>query len=217
MAAATKEHRREGYMLGLRKHDGVLKMTAGIESIRNSAHDVSPMRVRVLSKESLHSFEGKEAAGTATEDNANMGIEPTMQRKTTDNVETRLEFRHDTGTANEFFHLDDGTNMLDRTLKELTDMKGIVDEVYGTGCFYNVAKSKIIGLFDEREDITVIGGEKKLFAGAVDKVKSNMVDDDTVPLKPIANPRVEGGNIVVVVDDEDYHKGVDELKFSLIG
>lgn len=40
--------------------------------------------------------------------------------------------------------------------------------------------------------------------------------DQSVPLKPISNPRMEGGNIVVVFNNEVYYRGVNELKFSIV-
>lgn len=59
--------------------------------------------------------------------------------------------------------------------------------------------------------------EKKLVADIVGKPRIQEEDDKCVPLKPIQNPRVEGGNIVVIVDGEDYNRGVEELQFSIIG
>lgn len=38
-----------------------------------------------------------------------------------------------------------------------------------------------------------------------------------VPLKNLATPRMEGGNIIVEVDEEDYKCMVEELRFSMIG
>lgn len=42
-----------------------------------------------------------------------------------------------------------------------------------------------------------------------DVVAQPQVENDNVnalPLKPIPTPRIEGGNVVVVVDDEEYKK-----------
>lgn len=36
-------------------------------------------------------------------------------------------------------------------------------------------------------------------------------------LKPLPIPRVEGGNVVVEIDEDDNHKGVNELMFSVVG
>lgn len=44
------------------------------------------------------------------------------------------------------------------------------------------------------------------------KVEENL----TIPLKPTSKPRQEGGNIVIIVDDDDYCSGVDALKFSIV-
>lgn len=37
------------------------------------------------------------------------------------------------------------------------------------------------------------------------------------PMKPLAVPRYEGSNLVIDLDEEDYLKGVEELKFSMVG
>lgn len=42
-------------------------------------------------------------------------------------------------------------------------------------------------------------------------------DDISFPLKPLPNPRLVGGNIVVEVDKEDYQRGIEKLKYSVIG
>lgn len=44
-----------------------------------------------------------------------------------------------------------------------------------------------------------------------------MEDDNVLPLKPIPNPKMEGGNIVVEANGANYRKGVEELKFTVIG
>lgn len=38
-----------------------------------------------------------------------------------------------------------------------------------------------------------------------------------IPLKPIPSLKVVGGNIVVELDDEDYKRGIDHLRFSVLG
>lgn len=43
------------------------------------------------------------------------------------------------------------------------------------------------------------------------------MEETVVPLKPLCNPRLVGGNIVVGADDDDYRRGIDELKFIVIG
>lgn len=37
------------------------------------------------------------------------------------------------------------------------------------------------------------------------------------PLKPLLIPRVEGGNIVVELDLEEYLQGIEELQYSVVG
>lgn len=36
-------------------------------------------------------------------------------------------------------------------------------------------------------------------------------------LKPFSIPRVEGGNVIVDLDDDDYSPGIEELQFSVVG
>lgn len=36
-------------------------------------------------------------------------------------------------------------------------------------------------------------------------------------LRPLSPPRLVGGNVVVEVDDEQYQKWVEDLKFSVVG
>lgn len=38
-----------------------------------------------------------------------------------------------------------------------------------------------------------------------------------VSLKPLANPKLVGGNVLVEVDDKEYRRGVEDLKFSIVG
>lgn len=47
--------------------------------------------------------------------------------------------------------------------------------------------------------------------------QNQSVEVDSIPLKPISNPKVVGGNVVVEVDAEEYKRGVENLKFSVIG
>lgn len=44
----------------------------------------------------------------------------------------------------ELFRCDDGTSLLDRTLKDLLAMKDMVEEIYGKDSFYDVAGNNII-------------------------------------------------------------------------
>lgn len=57
----------------------------------------------------------------------------------------------------------------------------------------------------------------RTFTEIVGNKNASKEDEQTIPLKPISNPRLEWGNIVVVVDDDGYCRGIDELKFSIIG
>lgn len=41
--------------------------------------------------------------------------------------------------------------------------------------------------------------------------------DDVLPMKPFASPRFDGGNVVIVIDDEDYQQKVKALIFSVVG
>lgn len=64
------------------------------------------------------------------------------------------------------------------------------------------------------EAITLNKGEERK--------KCSFKDNSEVPrvvmqLKPISIPRIEGGNVVVEVDEDDYRKGVMELQFSVVG
>lgn len=49
----------------------------------------------------------------------------------------------------------------------------------------------------------VITGEKNIERG--------------ITMKPTAEPRREGGNIIVQLDIEDYIRGVQDLQFSVVG
>lgn len=40
---------------------------------------------------------------------------------------------------------------------------------------------------------------------------------DFLPLKPLSVPRVEGGNVVVEIVDDDYQQGVNVMSFSVDG
>lgn len=60
---------------------------------------------------------------------------------------------------------------------------------------------------------------KKSFAEAVANsniknisIHGSIEDVESIPLKPTPTPRIVGGNAVVEVDDEDYRRGVEQLK-----
>lgn len=41
--------------------------------------------------------------------------------------------------------------------------------------------------------------------------------DEFAPLEPVSNPTIAGGNIVVQVDEEEYKRRVEDLKFNVTG
>lgn len=47
--------------------------------------------------------------------------------------------------------------------------------------------------------------------------KTNGDNGSSVPMKPLSITRVEGGNLLVELDVDDYKKGVEELRFSVVG
>lgn len=73
------------------------------------------------------------------------------------------------------------------------EMKHTVEEIYSKGSFCNVARSKIIRLFYEKKEELVNSGGKKSFVEAVGKINNQLEEGYTVPLKPIANLRVNRG------------------------
>lgn len=44
-----------------------------------------------------------------------------------------------------------------------------------------------------------------------------MERDTVVPMRPLSIPRYKGGNYVGDLDVEDYKKGVEELRHSVVG
>lgn len=58
----------------------------------------------------------------------------------------------------------------------------------------------------------------KSFKEALTKKLDEISNDreNVVVLKNLPQPRMEGGNIVIEIDEEDYRKGVDELWFSVV-
>lgn len=42
-------------------------------------------------------------------------------------------------------------------------------------------------------------------------------EDEVLPLKPLASRKVEGGNLVIRIEDDDYLKGMWDLIFSMVG
>lgn len=120
----------------------------------------------------------------------------------------------------------------DLTISELSELKTMVDELYGAGKETVALISKINGV---KEPATTLGdkvsnnarpkhGEEAskrsfrdaLTDGSAQGSKQIFNDEEVVPLKPIALPRVEGGNVVVKIDEENYQKGVNELQYSVV-
>lgn len=62
--------------------------------------------------------------------------------------ESEKEQQTTTDALRESFICDDGTNLLDRTLTDIIEMKEDIDGIYGKGAFKDVAGKKIISLFD---------------------------------------------------------------------
>lgn len=40
---------------------------------------------------------------------------------------------------------------------------------------------------------------------------------ESIPLKPIPSPKIIGGNAVVEIDDKAYKRGVEHLRFNVLG
>lgn len=49
------------------------------------------------------------------------------------------------------------------------------------------------------------------------KPKTIQEEEECVPLKPLAAPMMVGGNIIVDFNDEEYYRGVEDLKNCVIG
>lgn len=105
-----------------------------------------------------------------------------------------------------------------------------MDELNGEGVFKKYVGDGIVGILGlleldssmRKSSKNTIVNTKKSFVEAL--LNANTKDpktitknEDIVPLKPITNPIIAGGNIVVEVDDEEYHSVVEELKFCVIG
>lgn len=97
-----------------------------------------------------------------------------------------------TGSVYEFFGCDDGTNILDHILSEHMEMKDTIEEIYSKGSFYEVVGSKIISLFNKKDDVATNYKVKNSFADIVGKHNIHEEDDQSIPLKSIQNSRMEG-------------------------
>lgn len=55
----------------------------------------------------------------------------------------------------------------------------------------------------------------------IDQFNSNTSEkdngQDTIPLKLVCLPRLEGGNVIVEIGEDEYYKGVNDLQFSMVG
>lgn len=112
-------------------------------------------------------------------------------------------------------------------------MKATIGEIYGEGTFYEVAGKEIVNLFPKvdsenatktisskvgiREELTQKSCQDngtnegwlkyKSFAAVVaNGNKGFMNGKDVLPLKPLSIPRIEGGNVVVEIEDKDYQQ-----------
>lgn len=120
------------------------------------------------------------------------------------------------------------------SLAEILLFKDDVDEEYGVGSFQKYYLADImhyLGLSDssvreasekeESDDEVMITQERATFADVLrkDNLKGPVTQkvDDIFPLKPLSAPKMAGGNIVVEIDEEEYRRGVEDLKFSVIG
>lgn len=57
--------------------------------------------------------------------------------------------------------------------------------------------------------------KKKSFLEAVTNRKKK--DIEAVPMLSNMKPKIEGGNVVVQIDEREYQKAVNDLQFSVIG
>lgn len=44
-----------------------------------------------------------------------------------------------------------------------------------------------------------------------------MEEEEYTPMKPLSAPRMAEGNIIIEIDEEEYHRGVEELKYNTTG
>lgn len=90
------------------------------------------------------------------------------------------------------------------TVSEFLELKKDVNAIYGEGEF-----KKAMGLNIEKINPSPVTSFKDILKGTKNVNKNSTginlteVVDISVPLKSIANPKIEGGNVVVEVDDED--------------
>lgn len=114
------------------------------------------------------------------------------------------------------------------TITEFLMMKEDIEDVYGEGTFaQSIQKdiASILGLFEmdlpvrnKTQSTDPVVQNKKSFAEALLNVnpknpKTRKAEVQYVPFKPILNPTMAGGNIIVEVDEEEYHRA----EFSVIG
>lgn len=75
-------------------------------------------------------------------------------------MEAEKSLQHHTGSVRNLFRCDDGSNLLDRSLPKIVDMKKIIEEIYGKGSFFEVAGKNIVNLFEIKEEATKCEGKK---------------------------------------------------------
>lgn len=115
------------------------------------------------------------------------------------------------------------------TLAELIELKESVDAVYGDGTFDTVAGDDIASITSlVRKQMEAKSDEHKLKAksfkdavvGGGTKEKIDLYTQhktEGIPLKYLAMPRIEGGNIVVEANEGEYQQCVKELQYSIVG
>lgn len=137
-------------------------------------------------------------------------------------------------------HAEENKSLENHSISDLMKMREDVEEIYGKGTFYSSIGKEIIevlGLKDPRTEdkandgqVTVEGENipiavsivksannfKEALIGVEGKDKKKEEVCNRI-MKPLAVPRYEGGNLVIDLDEEDYNRGVDELKYSVVG
>lgn len=106
-------------------------------------------------------------------------------------------------------------------------MREDVEEIYGKGSFVRYVGRDILSFLGldkdslgkkETPNFEPNKNGKKSFAEVLQSGnKLENEEDDIIPLQPTSNPIIAGGNVVVEIDDAEYRRGVEDLKFSVMG